>query len=226
MSSLVSLAHRRLRMLGDEAVPCADSVLAALAKHLEVKLAFGATGTQMKAKLKGWTLINPLWFWVQIRMRETWLSSGMTSASDIPLGSWRPNTSAWSCMATRTASPPWPRLWDTQQPLLLACCWMVNLLKYQFVLTFVILLLVYVACVNVWTKCYHANTNLCFTFFFRWNHEKRTRGSDDKRDLWTGADDAEGGGASLPVFEHTAGLRACVLIDLNNWRVALPSMWA
>lgn len=54
MSSLLSLAPRRLGMLGDEAVPRADSVLAALAKHLEVKLAFGATGTQMKAKLKGW----------------------------------------------------------------------------------------------------------------------------------------------------------------------------
>lgn len=150
-------------MLGEEAVPRADSVLASLAKHLEVKLAFGATGTQMKAKLKGWTLINPLWFWVQMRTREIWLSSGMTSASDIPPGSWRPNTSAWSCMATRTASPPWPRLWDTQQPLLLACCWMVNLLKYQFVLTFVKLTLVYVARVNVWSKCY-ANANLSFTF--------------------------------------------------------------
>lgn len=33
----------RLGMLGEEAVPRADSVLAALAKHLEVKLAFGAT---------------------------------------------------------------------------------------------------------------------------------------------------------------------------------------
>lgn len=40
-------------MLGDEAVPRADSVLAALAKHLEVKLAFGATGTQMKQSWKG-----------------------------------------------------------------------------------------------------------------------------------------------------------------------------
>lgn len=47
-------------MLSDEAVPRADSVLAALAKHLEVKLAFGVTGTRTKAKMKAWTLINPL----------------------------------------------------------------------------------------------------------------------------------------------------------------------
>lgn len=50
----------RLGMLSEEAVPRADSVLAALAKHLEVKLAFGATGTGMKAKMKACTLINPL----------------------------------------------------------------------------------------------------------------------------------------------------------------------
>lgn len=47
-------------MLSEEAVPRADSVLAALAKHLEVKLAFGATGRQMKAKMKAWTPINAL----------------------------------------------------------------------------------------------------------------------------------------------------------------------
>lgn len=33
----------RLGMLGDESVPHADSLLTALTKHLEVKLAFGET---------------------------------------------------------------------------------------------------------------------------------------------------------------------------------------
>ncbi len=35
----------RLRMLSEESVPQADSVLAALAKHLEVKLSFGEIQT-------------------------------------------------------------------------------------------------------------------------------------------------------------------------------------
>lgn len=47
-------------MLSEEAVPRADSVLAALTKHLEVKLAFGAAGRRMTAKMKAWTPINDL----------------------------------------------------------------------------------------------------------------------------------------------------------------------
>lgn len=54
------LAPLRLGMLSEEAVPRADSVLAALAKHLEVKLAFGATARRMKAKMKAWTPVNAL----------------------------------------------------------------------------------------------------------------------------------------------------------------------
>lgn len=56
----VSLAPLRLGMLSEEAVPRANSVLEALAKHLEVKLAFGATGSQMKATMKAWMPINML----------------------------------------------------------------------------------------------------------------------------------------------------------------------
>lgn len=46
------LCPRRLGMLSEEAVPRADNVLMALTKHLEVKLAFGETGSQIKAETK------------------------------------------------------------------------------------------------------------------------------------------------------------------------------
>lgn len=59
-TAVVSLAPLRLGMLSEEAVPRANSVLEALAKHLEVKLAFGATGSQMKATMKAWMPINAL----------------------------------------------------------------------------------------------------------------------------------------------------------------------
>lgn len=47
-------------MLSDEALPRADSVLATLTKHLEVKLTFGATGRPMKAQMKGGAPVNAL----------------------------------------------------------------------------------------------------------------------------------------------------------------------
>lgn len=42
----------RLRMLSEEPVPLAENVLAVLAKHLEVKLAFGETQTAISCHRK------------------------------------------------------------------------------------------------------------------------------------------------------------------------------
>lgn len=54
------MAPPRLGLLSEEAVPRADSVLAALAKHLEVRLAFGGSRPQMQADLEARTLVNAL----------------------------------------------------------------------------------------------------------------------------------------------------------------------
>lgn len=51
--TLLVLCPFRLGMLGDEAVPHADSLLDALTKHLEVKLAFGETPSHWLRRQRG-----------------------------------------------------------------------------------------------------------------------------------------------------------------------------
>lgn len=137
---------------------------------------------------------------------ETWSSWGTTLGFATQPVSWRPNTSAWRCTATPAASPPWPKPWVTQQPLLPAWSSMVsdvrlddctrreNELKRTFK--------------NVTAPPPPTPFFYFYFYFYRRNHHKGTCGSDDEGYLRAGVGLPEGGRPSLHVQEHPAGVKA------------------
>lgn len=120
----------RFGMLSEEPVPHANTILEALAKHLEAKLSYGKLMVTsfdqrmnclgVRAKLSNHFVLY------QIKERQIWSSWRTTLASDTQPENLKWSTLVWWSMEMLMASLPWPKQWATLLLLQLVWSWMVK----------------------------------------------------------------------------------------------------